>query len=268
MNAGDAADQVLRQLDKMIRNNERASRDSRLNKVIHSVIESVLFVIEDQSIRTSSCEIYIFRSCSQNFLLLFQDEQLSNHLPISGDPAKKRSNPLDNEDPSNNYDLTTKRVHYGPNNHNHAAPVERNDSGKEYVNGVDLTVAKIIEMIGAFLAEGERGAKPLEMLISTLHPDLLADIVITNMKHLPENSPPFAPVGSFSLAGASDSTNLSQIMAPIDSSLGQQAWVPGSQTPISLSTATSSSFPEVLTSASLPLDSKRDPRRVSKAKLF
>ncbi|XP_055835748.1 uncharacterized protein LOC129904233 [Solanum dulcamara] len=221
MSAGDAADQVLRQLDKMIRNNERVSRDSRLNK----------------------------------------DEQLSNHLPISGDPAKKRSNPLDNEDPSNNYDLTTKRVHYGPNNHNHAAPVERNDSGKEYVNGVDLTVAKIIEMIGAFLAEGERGAKPLEMLISTLHPDLLADIVITNMKHLPENSPPFATVGSFSLARASDSTNLSQIMAPIDSSLGQQAWVPGSQTPISLSTATSSSFPEMLTSASLPLDSKRDPRR-------
>lgn len=71
MNAGDAADQVLRQLDKMIRNSERASRDFRLNKVIHSVIESLLFVIEDQNIRTSSCEIYIFRSCSQNFLLSF-----------------------------------------------------------------------------------------------------------------------------------------------------------------------------------------------------
>ncbi|WMV27203.1 hypothetical protein MTR67_020588 [Solanum verrucosum] len=222
MNAGDAADQVLRQLDKMIRNNERASRDSKLNK----------------------------------------DEQLPNHLPISGDPTKKRSTPLDNEDPSNNYDLTTKRVHYGPNNHNHTAPVERNDSGKEYVNGVDPTVAQIINMIGALLAEGERGAKSLDILISELPPDVLADIVITNMKHLPKNNPPpFAPVGTFSLARASDSTNLSQIMAPIDSSLGQQSWVPGSQTPISLSTATSSSFPEMPTSASLPLDSKRDPRR-------
>ncbi|XP_049375730.1 uncharacterized protein LOC125840802 [Solanum verrucosum] len=222
MNAGDAADQVLRQLDKMIRNNERASRDSKLNK----------------------------------------DEQLPNHLPISGDPTKKRSTPLDNEDPSNNYDLTTKRVHYGPNNHNHTSPVERNDSGKEYVNGVDPTVAQIINMIGALLAEGERGAKSLDILISELPPDVLADIVITNMKHLPKNNPPpFAPVGTFSLARASDSTNLSQIMAPIDSSLGQQSWVPGSQTPISLSTATSSSFPEMPTSASLPLDSKRDPRR-------
>ncbi|XP_060199139.1 uncharacterized protein LOC132627680 isoform X1 [Lycium barbarum] len=222
MNAGDAADQVLRQLDKMMRNNERASRDSRLNK----------------------------------------DELSSNHLPISGDPTKKRSTLLDNEDPSNNYDLTSKRVHYGPNNHNHTAPlVERNESGKEYVNGVDPAVAQIIGMIGALLAEGETGAKSLEILVSKIPPDLLADIVITNMKHLPKNPPPLARFGSFSLARGSDSINLSQIMAPIDSSLGQQAWLPGSQTPISLSTATSSSLSEMPTSASLPLDSKRDPRR-------
>ncbi|MCD9558829.1 hypothetical protein HAX54_016455 [Datura stramonium] len=222
MNAGDAADQVLRQLDKMMRNNERASRDSRLNK----------------------------------------DEQLSNHLPVSADPTKKRSTPLDNEDPSNNYDLATKRVHYGPNNHNHTAPlVERNDSGKEYVNGVDPVVTQMIGMIGALLAEGERGANSLEVLISEIPPDLLADVVITNMEHLPKNPPPLARLGSLPLARASDSTNLSQIMAPIDSSPGQQVWVPGSQTPISLSTATTSSLPEIPTSASLPLDSKRDPRR-------
>lgn len=69
MNAGDAADQVLRQLDKMMRNNERASRDSRLNKVIPSVTESVLFVTEEQSISTSSCEIFFSEARSQNFLL-------------------------------------------------------------------------------------------------------------------------------------------------------------------------------------------------------
>lgn len=33
MNAGDAADQVIRQVDKMLKNNERASRDSRSGKV-------------------------------------------------------------------------------------------------------------------------------------------------------------------------------------------------------------------------------------------
>ncbi|KAM3305159.1 symplekin [Capsicum chacoense] len=222
MNAGDAADQVLRQLDKMMRNNERASRDSRLNK----------------------------------------DELLSNNFPISADPTKKRSTPLDNEDPSNNYDLTTKRVHYGPNNHNHTAPlVERNDSGKECVDEEDPVVAQMIDMIGALLAEGERGANSLELLINRIPPDLLADVVISNMKNLPKSCPPLERFGSLSLAQASDSTNPSQIMAPMDSSLGQHAWVPGSQTPISLSIATSSSLPEMPTSASLPFDSKRDPRR-------
>lgn len=34
MNAGEAADQVMRQMDKLMKNNERASRDLRLNKVI------------------------------------------------------------------------------------------------------------------------------------------------------------------------------------------------------------------------------------------
>ena len=34
MNAGDAADQVMRQVDKMIKNAERALRDARLGKVI------------------------------------------------------------------------------------------------------------------------------------------------------------------------------------------------------------------------------------------
>ena len=33
MNAGDAADQVIRQVDKMMKNNERASRDARLGRV-------------------------------------------------------------------------------------------------------------------------------------------------------------------------------------------------------------------------------------------
>lgn len=35
MNAGDAADQVLRQVEKMMRINERASRDARLSKVTY-----------------------------------------------------------------------------------------------------------------------------------------------------------------------------------------------------------------------------------------
>lgn len=38
MNAGDAADQVIRQVDKMIKNNERASRETRVGRVITSCL--------------------------------------------------------------------------------------------------------------------------------------------------------------------------------------------------------------------------------------
>ena len=37
MNAGEAADQALRQVDKMLRNSERSSRDPRAVKVLISL---------------------------------------------------------------------------------------------------------------------------------------------------------------------------------------------------------------------------------------
>jgi len=44
MNAGDAADQVMRQVDKMLRNSERASRDARATKVIDLETVCILFL--------------------------------------------------------------------------------------------------------------------------------------------------------------------------------------------------------------------------------
>lgn len=50
MNAGDAADQVIRQVDKMMKNYERASRDARLAEVIFLVASYCLtFAIHDPS---------------------------------------------------------------------------------------------------------------------------------------------------------------------------------------------------------------------------
>lgn len=43
MNAGDAADQVIRQIDKIMRNNERASRDLQVNKVYMNLEEEIYF---------------------------------------------------------------------------------------------------------------------------------------------------------------------------------------------------------------------------------
>ncbi|KAL0392177.1 UNVERIFIED_CONTAM: Symplekin [Sesamum radiatum] len=147
MNAGDAADQVIRQMDKIMKNNERASRDLQLSK----------------------------------------------------------------------------RLRYGLHN-NIPATVDFNDARQDHVNGIspklpvsdgDLTPEEqIIAMIGALIAEGERGLESLEILISNIHPDLLADIVITNMKHLPNNPPPLTRYSNLSLNRPSDSSSdPSQVVA-------------------------------------------------------
>ncbi|KAK9930072.1 hypothetical protein M0R45_027129 [Rubus argutus] len=129
MNAGEAGDQVIRQVDKMLKNNERASRDARLGK----------------------------------------DDQQSSQLPVSGDLIKKRSSPLDVEELANGHEMPSKRIRYGHETYS-TLPVQKNDSGWDTnsVNGVssDLPmlddestpVEQMIAVIGALLAEGERGS--------------------------------------------------------------------------------------------------------------
>lgn len=228
MNAGDAADQIMRHVDKMLKINERASRDTRFIK----------------------------------------DEQPSNHLPATGDVARKRSAPFDQEEPTNSSDVASKRNRYGPNTY--AAP-PISDSGQDYsVNGVspnipslntDLTpVEQMIAMIGALIAEGDRGAESLEILISKIHPDLLADIVITNMKHLPENTPPLTRLSSLSVTRPNGSSSgASKVVAPIGSTISAQTPVLSAQPPFSSSNAINTSM--IDTSINPPSDSKRDPRR-------
>ncbi|KAL0368880.1 UNVERIFIED_CONTAM: Symplekin [Sesamum calycinum] len=145
-----------------------------------------------------------------------QDDQLSNQLHVSGDVTKKRLAPVDNEDLNNSSDTTSKRLRYGLHN-NIPATVDFNDARQDHVNGIspklpvsdgDLTPEEqIIAMIGALIAEGERGLESLEILISNIHPDLLADIVITNMKHLPNNPPPLTRYSNLSLNRPSDSSS-------------------------------------------------------------
>ncbi|CAI9266398.1 unnamed protein product [Lactuca saligna] len=187
MNAGDAADQVMRQVDKMLRN---SARDARANK---------------------------------------DEQQPSSHMLMSGgDMARKRSSPMDQE----HTDSSSKRSRYASNG-----------SDDHSVNGVSTKmppldnglspVEQMIAMIGALLAEGERGAESLEILISQIHPDLLADIVVTNMKHLPKSPPPL--------------TRLSNQPVPRPSA----TTTPLSPTPTS----------NTLLQADPKRDSRRDPRR-------
>ncbi|XP_051150744.1 uncharacterized protein LOC127265101 [Andrographis paniculata] len=221
MNAGDAADQVIRQTDKIIRNNERASREQQLNK----------------------------------------DDHLSNQVYVSGDFTKKRPTPLDSEDKNNNFDATSKRFRYS--HHDNTASANINAAGQDHPNGISSNISvmdgdlnpveQMIAMIGALIAEGERGVKSLEILISNMHPDLLADIVMTNMKHLPTNPPNITKYidPSIDPAQVSVSNGFSTSQAVDLSSQGPAYSANTSNFPISDSS----------TSPNPSTDSKRDPRR-------
>ena len=174
---------------------------------------------------------------------------------------------MDNEEQANGHEMAQKRSRYGPNILS-TTPIQINESGPDSVfdNGVsanvhlsdsDLTPAEqMIAMIGALLAEGERGAESLELLISNIHPDLLADIVITNMKHLPKSSPPLTRLGSLPVTVQNcSSSSPAQAVAP-------SASVSSAQGPIPVVTAGNLSLSDAPIVNNFPVDSKRDPRRV------
>lgn len=194
--------------------------------------------------------------------MVSQDDQLSSQLDL----LKKRTIPLDNDVSANSHDLASKRIRYGTETYNDF----RRDEGS--VNGLltdsplldgELTpVEKMIAMIGALLAEGERGAESLEILISKIQPDLLADIVITNMKHLPKSPPPLARVGNLPASWKINPLNsqVQVLVGPPTNSLQSPSIPPqGHFTSATMTSSVVSDSPSV---NNPPTDSKRDPRRV------
>jgi symplekin len=117
-------------------------------------------------------------------------------------------------------------------------------------------VAKMIEMIGALLAEGERGAESLGILVSTVEADVMADIVIETMKHLPEAPSPTVTHKDVRQPNFISSSGLPTENLPANSDLllftAQSA-----QTVDTVSMPPSNAF--VMPSGH---DAKRDPRRV------
>lgn len=163
---------------------------------------------------------------------------------MSGDVTRKRPTPMD-QDHIVSTDLASKRSHYGSNSDSvHDYPVNGGSSKVSPLDNGLTPVEQMIAMIGALLAEGERGAESLEILISQIHPDLLADIVVTNMKHLPKNPPSITRLGSHPVTQSS----------PVP---------PATQNHVLTSSANSTPLPATASSISLQADSKRDVRRVS-----
>ena len=200
-----------------------------------------------------------------------KDDQPSSQLPAPGDLLRNRSMHQDNEEPTNGHGTSSKRIRYGPNMHS-AAHVQISDSGQDCVsaNGIspkvppldnDLTpVEQMIAMICALVAEGERGAESLDILISKIHPDLLADIIVTNMKQFSKILLSPIAFGNLPVSGQTGSSSSS---APAAQTIATQSSVLTAQVPFSSAAATSVTHSDMSTAMNLPADSKRDPRRVN-----
>lgn len=61
--------------------------------------------------------------------------------------------------------------------------------GTYKVVGDNGPVQQLVAMFGALVAQGEEVVAPLEILISSISADLLAEVVMTNMRNLPSNRP-------------------------------------------------------------------------------
>ncbi|KAL5721520.1 hypothetical protein ACHQM5_005157 [Ranunculus cassubicifolius] len=234
MNAGDAADQVIRKVDKLVKSGDRASRDYKFNK----------------------------------------EDQHPNQISITGELPKKRPMVQDGDGPTNIDDMPAKRPFYGSARNTSLPPQMATDIVRDnitvngtsdkvpFLDGDINPVEQMIAMIGIFLAEGERGEKPLELLISNFNPDLMADIVIANMKHLPKACPPLTSrLGNKPVASQEgSSSNPSPSTAPaVSNPSSQYAPTPSSSVSMTISSdVTSASYSQT----DIKRDPRRDPRRL------
>lgn len=56
-------------------------------------------------------------------------------------------------------------------------------------DGSSGPVQQLVNMFGALVAQGDKAAGSLEILVSSITCDLLAEVVIANMQHLPRTCP-------------------------------------------------------------------------------
>eukprot|EP00250_Pteridium_aquilinum_P020689 c24907_g1_i2 orf=865-4929(-) len=155
MNAGDVAEAAVRQTDRILRNaeRERAFNDSRLSKE-----ERMQFVDHKRPLQENGSvpsdlnanSGKRLRTTSETALSCSLDTQVASGAQGAGAPPESLGITLDSN-------LT---------------PLQQ-----------------MIAMIGALVAKGERAAASIEILITSLPADMLADVVIENMKNLPPTAP-------------------------------------------------------------------------------
>lgn len=227
MSPGEAVEQAIRQVEKMSRM-ERMSQDIQVNK----------------------------------------DDELSGHISASRDSARMRpGTPFDDissiseEMPRKKMRFSSTFVSIQPSDKAFNFPDTPDSSIDFPLKDVLSPVEKMIAMIGALLAEGERGSESLEILISNIHADLLADIVLETMKHLPKNSLSSSGISGNSRASSqmSPRSSLSHVVSSSGTTHGLSPF--SSQNESTVSSEITMPTLDMPALSNILTDFKRDPRR-------
>ncbi|CAK9233640.1 unnamed protein product [Sphagnum troendelagicum] len=223
MNAGEVADQALRQLDRAQRaDRDRASKDP--------------WTVKDEAV-----------------------QQLSTAAVVEERPFQKRPVADENGNQSvEGEESLGKRMRLNPNTNSVkpelasiSSSVAEPSSGNDGVVS-DNSLAPLLAYFGALIAQGERGAASVEILISSLTPDMLAELVIVNMQHLPSTPPPLPPG-----VGPSVSGSLATLLSSV---LSQSVLLPpGSAAAVETGVL---SFQPIPQHVEVSRDPRRDPRRM------
>ncbi|KAF7023351.1 hypothetical protein CFC21_035882 [Triticum aestivum] len=225
LSPGEATEQIIRQAEKMSRNIERACRT---NKDEHPTWEM------------SYGDVNRKNSTGRSSDTLAMAEGMAKRARFDSSAA---SNPLVQGIP----DYSDMQIENDAN---------MGHSSDPSLLSTDVSpVEKMIEMIGALLAEGERGAESLGILISSVESDVMADIVIETMKHLPEAPFPLARNKSVPQPNLQSPSNPSTENLP-----GNLHSLPFTAQSVPSADGAGISPPEVLVMPGVS-DSKRDPRR-------
>lgn len=157
MYPGEATELIIRQIEKMSRSNERNFRDMRVNK----------------------------------------DDSIYGQISASGDLIRKRLAAEPGDMPAISDEIPAKRTRFDTGTIT-SHPALSNDLQDDddviisssleasLMDNDDTPVGQMIKAIGALLAAGERGRDSIAILILNTQADLMADIVIETMKHLPK----------------------------------------------------------------------------------
>ncbi|XP_043816322.1 uncharacterized protein LOC110622332 isoform X2 [Manihot esculenta] len=105
----------------------------------------------------------------------------SSELAEANDVSGKRARPMPSVSEEPNKEL----------NRNVSGSQDDVPSDGPTVNGEDDTgpVQQLVAMFGALVAQGEKAVGSLEILISSISADLLAEVVMANMRYLPTSHP-------------------------------------------------------------------------------